>query len=101
MSTDVNMAKQAVQDKLESQIKTAQARLVTLEARAESAKANAELKAIAELLSKRQVIQERLQELRKTGADRWEQAKADLESRISEFEKSVKELESKAHAKAH
>jgi hypothetical protein len=42
-----------------------------------------------------------LQELRKTGADRWEQAKADLESRISKFEKSVKEMESKAHAKGH
>ena len=48
MSTDVNMAKQAIHDKLESQIKTAEAKLDTLKARAETAKANVEIKAVAE-----------------------------------------------------
>jgi hypothetical protein len=43
ISSDVNMARQAIYDKLESQIKTAEAKLDTLKARAETAKANIEL----------------------------------------------------------
>jgi len=96
MNTDVNIAKQVVQDKLESQIKTAEAKLNTLRARAESARAKLEIKAIAALLPKTQLIRQKLQELKKAGGDGWEQAKTELEARITEFEKSVKGLESKA-----
>jgi hypothetical protein len=102
MTTDAkDLAKQAVHDKFESQIKTAEAKLDTLKAQAETAKANLEIKAIAELLPKRQAIQQRLQELKKSGGDRWEQAKTDLDARIADFEKSVKGIESKAKAKAN
>ena len=100
MSTDLNIAKQAIHDKLESQIKAAEAKLETLKARAEAAKANVEIKAIAELLPKKVEIQQKLEQLKKAGGDRWEQAKADLEGRIADFEKSVKGIESKAKAKA-
>jgi len=100
MSTDLNIAKQAIHDKLESQIKAAEAKLETLKARAEAAKANVEIKAIAELLPKKVEIQQKLEQLKKSGGDRWEQAKADLEGRIVDFEKSVKGIESKAKAKA-
>jgi phage shock protein A len=96
MNDDVKIAKQAVHDKLESQIKTAEAKLEMLKARAEAAKANLEIKAIAALLPKKDAIQQKLQELKNVGAERWEQAKTDLERRIAEFEKSVKALESKA-----
>ena len=96
MNVDMNMAKQAILDKIEAQIKTAEAKLDTLKARAETAKANVEIKAIAALLPKRQVIQQKLQELKKSGGDRWEQTKTDLEARIAEFEKSVQGIESKA-----
>jgi phage shock protein A len=99
MSTDVNMAKHAIHDKLEAQIKTVEAKLDTLKARAETAKANAEIKAIAELLTKKHLVQQKLHELKKSGEDRWEQAKADLEARIADIEKSVKSIESKAPAK--
>ena len=99
MSTDLNIAKQAIHDKLESQIKAAEAKLETLKARAEAAKANVEIKAIAELLPKEVEIQQKLEQLKKSGGDRWEQAKADLEGRIADFEKSVKGIESKAKAK--
>lgn len=100
MSTDLNIAKQAIHHKLESQIKAAEAKLETLKARAEAAKANVEIKAIAELLPKKVEIQQKLEQLKKSGGDRWEQAKADLEGRIADFEKSVKGIESKAKAKA-
>jgi len=100
MSTDLNIAKQAIHDKFESQIKAAEAKLETLKARAEAAKANVEIKAIAELLPKKVEIQQKLEQLKKSGGDRWEQAKADLEGRIADFEKSVKGIESKAEAKA-
>jgi multidrug efflux pump subunit AcrA (membrane-fusion protein) len=98
MSDDVTIAKQVVHDKLESQIKTAEAKLETLKARAEAAKANLEIKAIAALLPKKQAMQQKFQELKNSGGERWEHAKADLEGRIAEFEKSVRALESKAKA---
>ena len=99
MSTDVTMAKQAIHDKLESQVKMAEAKLDWLKARRESAKANVEIKAIAELVTKRHELYQKLRELKNPGGNRWEQAKADLEAGIADFEKSVKGIESKAKAK--
>jgi len=96
MNDDVKIAEQAVYDKLESQMKTAEAKLDVLKARADAAKANLEVEAIAALLPKKQAIQQKLQELKNVGARRREQAKTDLQHRIAEFEKSVKALESKA-----
>jgi hypothetical protein len=95
MSTVANLAKHAIHDKLESQIKTVEAHLYTLKARAETVKANVEIKAIAELLTKKVAIQHKLQELKQSSGDLWEKAKTDLETRIAEFEKSLKEIESK------
>ena len=98
MSTDVKMAKQVIHDKLESQINTVGAKLDTLKAQAETAKANVEIKAIAELLPKKLVMQHKLQELKKLGEDRFEQTKADLETQVAAFEKAVKGIESKLKA---
>ena len=93
MTTDV--VKKVVHDKFESQINTAQAKLETLKARADTAKANLEIKAIAELLPKGLVIQQKLLELKNSSGDTWEQAKTDLEARIADFEKSVQGMASK------
>ena len=98
MSTDVNVAKHVIHDKLESQVNTAAAKLDTLKAQAETAKANFEIKAISELLPKKLAMQHKLQELRKLGEDKFEQAKADLETQIAAFEKAVKGIESKIKA---
>jgi len=91
----MNVAKQALLHKLEAQIKTVEAKLDTMKARAENAKADVEIKAIATLLPKKLAIQQKLQELKKSGGDRWEQTKADLEARIADFEKLVRDIESK------
>ena len=101
MSADVKLAKQAVHDKFESQIKTAEAKLNTLKTRAEAAKANVELKAVLELLTRKQTILQQLHELKKSDGGQWDQVKDDLEARITDFEKSVKGIESKAKAKAN
>jgi hypothetical protein len=102
MATDAkNLTKQAIHDKLESQIDTADAKLNTLKARAETTKANVELKAIAELLTGKQALLQKLHELRKSDGGQWDRVKADLEARITDFEKSVKGIESKAKAKAN
>ena len=102
MTSDVNkLAKQAIHDKLESQINTADAKLNTLKARAETAKANVELKAITELLTGKRALLQKLHELKKSDGGQWERAKADLETHVADLEKSVKGIESKAKAKAN
>jgi predicted nucleic acid-binding Zn-ribbon protein len=98
MNISTTIAKQAVQDKLESQIKLAEARLHTLKAQAENAKANVEIKAIADLAPKKQSIQRKLQELKKSSGEAWNHAKTDLETHITEMEKLLKGIESKVKA---
>jgi hypothetical protein len=98
MSTGTIVAKQAVHDKLESQIKLAEAKLHTLKAQAENAKANTEIKAIADLAPKIQAIQRKLQELKKSSGEAWNHAQTDLKAHVDEFEKSLKGIESKAKA---
>jgi capsule polysaccharide export protein KpsE/RkpR len=96
MGTHKTKATPATHHRGKSETKVEEARLNTLKARLDAIRANVEAKAITELLTKKQVIQQKLRELKKTGGDRWEQAKADVEGRIADFEKSVKEIESKA-----
>jgi len=97
MSIVANIAKQAAHDKLESQIRAAEAKLDALKAVADAAKAEVEIKAIAELLPGKHAIYQKLQELKKSDGGQWERVKADLEARIAHFEKSVKRIESKSH----
>jgi phage shock protein A len=98
MSTETNIAKKAIHDKIESQINTVQAKLETLKAKAEAAKANAELKVIAELLTKKQAIDRKLNELKKSGETTYQQTKTDVESRVAELEQSLKSIEAKLKA---
>jgi multidrug efflux pump subunit AcrA (membrane-fusion protein) len=97
MTIEVSTAKHVIHDKLESQIKSAEAKLDTLKSRAEVAKANIEIKAIAGLAAQKLEIHQKLQELKRTGNDNWEQAKKDLEAQVVAFEKSVKGIEAKVN----
>ena len=94
----VNAARKAVYDKVDSQIHTFEAQLATLKAKAESAKADAELKAIANLVTAKRTLDQKVAELKKASETAFQQAKADVEARIVEFEKSVKAFESKIKA---
>ena len=98
MSAQMNMAKKAVHDKIESQIDTVEATLQTLKAKAEAAKANAELKVIADLLTKKQAIDHKLGEMKTSGEGTYQQAKSDVEKRLAELETSVKAIEAKFKA---
>ncbi len=95
MSIEVSTAKHVVHDKLESQIKSAEAKLDTLKSRAEVAKANLEIRAIGGLAPQKLEIHEKLRELKTTSDANWEKAKKDLEVRVAAFEKSIKEIEAK------
>jgi len=95
MSIEVSTTKHSIHDKLESEIKAAEAKLQTLKSKAEAAKANAEIKAITDLTAQKLEIQQKLQELKKTGDDKWEHAKKDVEARIAAFETSIKGIEAK------
>jgi chaperonin cofactor prefoldin len=94
----VKAAQKAVYDKVESQIETFDAQLATLKAKAGSAKANAELKAIANLAMAKVTLDQKVRDLKTAGEAAFQQAKADVEARIAEFEKSVKTIESKIKA---
>jgi hypothetical protein len=60
MSVVVKVARKVIRDKFKSQIRTAEAKLKTLRAEAETAKADFEIKAITELLTKQQEIVKKL-----------------------------------------
>jgi hypothetical protein len=91
----VNAARKAVYDKFESQIHMFEGQLAMLKAKAESAKADAELEAIANLLMAKRVLAHQVAELKKAGEGAFQQAKVDVEARIAEFDRSVKAIQSK------
>ncbi len=66
MNIVMKTAKKVILDKLEAEIKTAEAKLETLKARAMTAKANIEIKAITKLLTRKR---RKLQELKKSDGD--------------------------------
>ena len=94
----VSAARKAVYDKVESQIHTFEAQLATLKAKAESARADAELNAIAKLATAKLTLDQKVRELKKAGEAAFEQGKTDVEARIADFEKSVRAIESKIKA---
>lgn len=98
MTTDANIAKQVIEDKLEFQINTAKAELEVLANRAEGAMVKAEVGAYETLMPKLQAIQQKMQELKKSSGAQWKQTKADLETLVSDFKESVKEIASAAGA---
>jgi len=93
-----NAARKAVHDRIDAQIKIAQAKLESLKAKAEATKAKAELAVIVELLTKKQAIAQKVGELKASGETTYEQAKSDVQARIAELEKSVQAIEAKLKA---
>jgi len=94
-TTEAKVTKQAAHDAIASLFNSADSTLTNLKARAEKAKATAEIKAIVELAPKRALLEQKIKEFKTSTDDNWPQAKRDLESRVSEFEKSVKSLEAR------
>ena len=95
MSTEANIGRKVLHDKIESQISTVQSKLEALKAKAQTAKANAELKTIADLLAQKRVVDQKLAELKGAGEASYDRAKADIESRVANIEESVKTIEGK------
>jgi hypothetical protein len=50
------------------------------------------------LVPKKQVIRQKLAELKKSSTGHWEQTKKDLEERINDFEKSLERVEARPKA---
>jgi outer membrane murein-binding lipoprotein Lpp len=88
-------ARKAVYDKIESQIHTFEAQVATLRARAESAKADAQLAAISNLATAKRALDEKVAELKNAGEVTFDRVKADVERRTAEFDKSLQALASK------
>jgi len=98
MTTVTQIARKAVHDKIESQIKIARAKLDALKARAESAKSNAELKGIVELLTKTRAIDRKVSDLKQSSEAAYNRTKSDIEARVAELEQSVQAIEAKFKA---
>jgi phage shock protein A len=88
-------ARKAVADKVESQIHTFEAQVATLRAKAESAKADAQLAAIANLATAKRALDEKVAELKNAGEVTFERVRADVERRTAEFNKSLQALASR------
>jgi hypothetical protein len=93
MSTETKIAKQAVHDTIDSKVKSVQAKLESLKAKAETGTAVA--KAVADLYITKQLIDCLVTELKKSNETRYEHVKGDVESRIAELEQSVQAIEAK------
>jgi len=65
MSITTDAGKQVIRDKVAAEIETAVAKLMTLKAEAETAKADFEIKAITELLAKQHELLHKLRQPRK------------------------------------
>ena len=98
MTTDASIAKQVIRDEIESQINSAKAELEVLAGRAEGTLLKAEVVAYETLMTKLQTIQQKLQELKESTGDQWQQTKAHLEALISDFKGSVEDIASAAKA---
>jgi hypothetical protein len=92
---DLNPVKQAIQKKIASRLRTAEAKLEVLKAQAEAAKASTGRKTINELRTRNRLIQRKLHALKKSGQGQWEEARGDLEAQVADFEKSVRGIASK------
>jgi outer membrane murein-binding lipoprotein Lpp len=88
-------ARKAVYDKIESQIHTFEAQVATLRAKAESAKADAQLAAIANLATAKRALDEKVAELKNAGEVTFERVRADVERRTAELDKSLQALASR------
>ena len=97
----VNAAQKAVYDKVQSQIQTFDAQLATLKAKATRAKADAELLTIANLATAKRTLDQKVAELRAAGEAGFQQAKADVDARIADFETSVKAIASRVNDAAN
>jgi hypothetical protein len=65
MSIETNVAKQAIRDKVAAEIEAAVAKLMTLKAEAETAKADFETKAITDLITKQHEVLHKLRPAKK------------------------------------
>jgi len=97
MSTEIDIARKAAHDKFEAEIRSAQAKLETLRAKASAAKADAEVKVIGDLFTKKQAIDRKLAELKLKHATEaaYQQAKTDVQAKVAELQQSVQAIEAK------
>jgi outer membrane murein-binding lipoprotein Lpp len=91
----VKAARKAVYDQVESQIHTFEARVATLRATAESAKADAEVAAIVNLATAKRALDAKVAELKSAGEATFEQVKAEVERHAAEFDRSLQAIASK------
>jgi hypothetical protein len=100
MNTEHKLTREAIHNKITSQIDTIVAKIATLKARAESNQANTQLKTIAELTAARLVIDRKLRELKTAGDAKWQQAKSDIEAEVKDLEQSIHAVESQLKSSA-
>jgi predicted nuclease with TOPRIM domain len=80
--------KEAYQEKLEAQLKEWSAKAKELQAKAETAKAEVKVelqKHLEGLRAKQEAAQEKLKEIKETGAHAWEKAKPGVEKAMSDL----------------
>ena len=102
MSTQANVAVKAAEGSVrQGRIADPHVRgqVARLKAKAESAKADAELNAIANLAGAKRTLDQKVAELKSAGETAFQQVKADVEARVAEFDESLQAIASKIDAR--
>ena len=89
------IAKHALRHIVESRVQSIRTKLDTLKAIAESAKANAELEAITDLLLQQRAIDQKLDELRHAGDTQRSSATTAIEHQVAQLERDAEVIERK------
>jgi undecaprenyl pyrophosphate synthase len=88
----------AYADKVGAQIQEGKARLEQLEAKAQVKKAQAEIAAIAGLMTARKSLQQKVQDLTTTHQSNVPRAKAEIDADVASFKSAIDELGAKLKA---
>jgi hypothetical protein len=95
----VKRARTLMHDELVAQIHALEGQMAKLKAIAESAKADAELAAIASLGTVKRALDLKVLDLRTVGETALQHMKGDIESRLAEFDESVQAIASRINAR--
>jgi uncharacterized protein involved in exopolysaccharide biosynthesis len=96
--TDTSATMKAYEDKINAQIRDAKAKLEQLEARAATERTQSESKAIEQLKTTRQNLEQKVRDLKTTNEANLERTKGDISAEVAKMHTSIDKLTAEFNA---